>query len=138
MHTNKYELICIWIGIPKPGLRLNRLAADIFWKTTHLFFWDDLFSQYLLLVDVLTISENTDQTRNAIPCGTTYKFVLNSHVDPIGYGNDVRGLLLLFSMLGLGLLLNSNMQSTIGNWQLAKWNRQYTIGNRQYTIGNRW
>ena len=93
----------ICIGISKPCLRLDRLAAGTCSseKRYALFRIDRVYSQHLSIFSVYTYFQKKTQNNR----GTQIKvkqlsiFVLSSHLDPIGDHNDVHHLSVLINIL---------------------------------------
>ena len=65
------------------------------------FFYKLQFGLIFVNMCVLSLIENTKQTRNTITCRSKSVFVLSSHVDPFGDRNDDRESFLLLELLNI-------------------------------------
>ena len=100
--------IFIWIGTPKPCLRLNRLGAGAFLgERQHPFFHTCPFLTNTFIstnVYCLCIFLKTPNRRGtAIEMAA--EFCLEPHIDPIGDQNDVQYLSIVVNMLSIFWLL---------------------------------
>ena len=83
----------IWIGSHKAHLRRFRLAAGILFCLRHALFRKACVSQCLSISDVFTVLLKTSNGRETqLHAEEWSKFVMHSHLDPIGDQNDVKQL----------------------------------------------
>ena len=95
--------MCVYNPLALPSRR--RPQALFFWKATRLFYkWPHCCFFVLFFFCFYLFLKTPNRRGTQFHAEKWSNFVLSSHLDPIGDRNDVRELLLLFSMLGLCLL----------------------------------